>query len=126
MLLEAVATRLRGAARDADVITRFGGDEFVILQASIRSLDQAEKLSPRAYSTHSQVPTIWTDTKLFLSPHWGRAAKSRIEQDQFLRDADMALYQAKSEGRGTGAGLKQNWPPAPERAEISKSICAVR
>ena len=40
MLLEAVAERLRGAARDADVITRFGGDEFVILQASIRSLDQ--------------------------------------------------------------------------------------
>ena len=37
LLLEAVATRLRDAARDAGVIARFGGDEFVILQAPIKS-----------------------------------------------------------------------------------------
>jgi predicted signal transduction protein with EAL and GGDEF domain len=47
MLLEAVADRLRENIRDADVISRFGGDEFVILQA------------PRL----SAAPTIWTDTR---------------------------------------------------------------
>src|SRR6202046_3744953 len=45
MLLEAVAERLKNAIRDADVISRFGGDEFVILQAPIKSLDQAESLA---------------------------------------------------------------------------------
>src|SRR5208282_3739765 len=39
MLLEAVAERLRTSIRDADVISRFGGDEFVIFQAPIKSLD---------------------------------------------------------------------------------------
>ena len=48
MLLEAVAERLRGTVRDVDVIARFGGDEFVILQAPIKSLDQAESLATRA------------------------------------------------------------------------------
>src|SRR5271170_7184767 len=42
MLLEAVAERLRANIRDADVISRFGGDEFVILQVPIKSLDQCE------------------------------------------------------------------------------------
>ena len=40
MLLEAVAERLKNTIRDADVISRFGGDEFVILQAPIQ-LDRA-------------------------------------------------------------------------------------
>jgi diguanylate cyclase (GGDEF)-like protein len=47
MLLEAVAERLKNAIRDADVISRFGGDEFVILQAPIKSLEQGEALATR-------------------------------------------------------------------------------
>ena len=101
MLLEAVATRLRGAARDADVITRFGGDEFVILQASIRSLDQAETLATRVLNALAGTYDL-DGHKVVVSASIGvAAAKSRIDPDQFLRDADMALYQAKSEGRGT-------------------------
>ena len=47
MLLEAVAERLKDAVRDAGVIARFGGDEFVVLQAPIKLLDQAEALAKR-------------------------------------------------------------------------------
>ncbi len=47
MLLEAVAERLKNAIRDADVISRFGGDEFVILQAPIKSIEQGEALATR-------------------------------------------------------------------------------
>ena len=101
MLLEAVAERLRGAARDADVITRFGGDEFVILQAPIRSLDQAETLATRVLNALAGTYDL-DGHKVVVSASIGvAAAKSRIDPDQFLRDADMALYQAKSEGRGT-------------------------
>ena len=49
LLLQAVARRLQRRGSDADVIARFGGDEFVILQAPINSLDQAEP----SLNTHS-------------------------------------------------------------------------
>jgi diguanylate cyclase (GGDEF)-like protein len=101
MLLEAVAERLRGAARDADVIARFGGDEFVILQASIKSLDQAEALATRVLNALAGTYDL-DGHKVVVSASIGiAAAKSQIDPDQLLRNADMALYRAKSEGRGT-------------------------
>jgi diguanylate cyclase (GGDEF)-like protein len=101
MLLEAVAERLRTSIRDADVISRFGGDEFVIFQAPIKSLDQAEALATRAL--HALAGTYDLDGhKVVVTASIGIAvAKNRIDPDQFLRNADMALYQAKSDGRGT-------------------------
>ncbi len=101
MLLEAVAERLQTSIRDADVISRFGGDEFVILQAPIKSLDQAEALATRAL--HALAGTYDLDGhKVVVTASIGIAvAKNRIDPDQFLRNADMALYQAKSDGRGT-------------------------
>jgi diguanylate cyclase (GGDEF)-like protein len=62
MLLKAVAERLQSTVRDADVISRFGGDEFVILQAPIISLEQGEALATRV-STRSAAPTISTATR---------------------------------------------------------------
>jgi diguanylate cyclase (GGDEF)-like protein len=101
MLLEAVAERLRGAARDADVIARFGGDEFVILQAPIKSLDQAEALATRVLDALAGTYDL-DGHKVVVSGSIGiAAAKSQIDPDQLLRNADMALYRAKSEGRGT-------------------------
>jgi len=101
MLLEAVAERLRTSIRDADVISRFGGDEFVILQAQIKCLDQAEALATRVL--HALAGTYDLDGhKVVVTASIGIAiAKNRIDPDQFLRNADMALYQAKSDGRGT-------------------------
>ena len=101
LLLEAVARRLRDAARDADVIARFGGDEFVILQAPIKSLDQAEALAIRVLNALSGTYDL-NGHKVVVSASIGiAAAKSQTDPDQLLQNADMALYQAKSEGRGT-------------------------
>ncbi len=101
MLLAAVAERLRQAVRDADVIARFGGDEFVILQAPIKSLDQAEALA--TYALNALADTYDLDGhQVVITASIGIAvATHRIDPDQFLRNADMALYRAKSEGRGT-------------------------
>jgi diguanylate cyclase (GGDEF)-like protein len=101
MLLKAVAARLQGAARDADVVARFGGDEFVVLQASITSIDQGEALAQRVLNAVGGIYDL-DGHKVAITASIGIAvAKSRIDTDQFLRNADMALYRAKSEGRGT-------------------------
>jgi len=101
MLLEAVADRLRNSVRDADVIARFGGDEFVILQAPIKTLDQAESLATRVLEAVGGTYDL-EGHKVVLTASIGIAvAKNRIDPEQFLRNADMALYWAKAEGRGT-------------------------
>jgi len=101
MLLVAVAERLQTSIRDADVIARFGGDEFVIFQAPITSLDQAEALATRALNALAGTYDL-DGHKVVVTASIGIAvAKNRLDPDQFLRNADMALYQAKADGRGT-------------------------
>jgi diguanylate cyclase (GGDEF)-like protein len=101
MLLEAVAERLKNAIRDADVISRFGGDEFVILQAPIKSLEQGEALASRVLNALAGTYDL-DGHKVVVTASIGIAlAKSRIDPEQLLRNADIALYQAKADGRGT-------------------------
>ena len=101
MLLEAVAERLKNTIRDADVISRFGGDEFVILQAPIKSIEQGEALASRVLNTLGGTYDL-DGHKVVVSASIGIAlAKSRIDPEQLLRNADIALYQAKSDSRGT-------------------------
>jgi diguanylate cyclase (GGDEF)-like protein len=101
MLLEAVAERLKNTIRDADVISRFGGDEFVILQAPIRSIEQGEALATRVLNALAGTYDL-DGHKVVVTTSIGIAlAKSRIDPEQLLRNADIALYQAKADGRGT-------------------------
>jgi diguanylate cyclase (GGDEF)-like protein len=101
MLLEAVAERLKNTISDADVISRFGGDEFVILQAPIKSLEQGEALATRVLSAVAGTYDL-DGHKVVVTASIGIAlAKSRIDPEQLLRNADIALYQAKADGRGT-------------------------
>ena len=101
MLLEAVAERLRHAIREADVISRFGGDEFVVLQTSLKSLEQGESLAARILNTLGGTYDL-DGHKVVVTASIGiAAAKTPLDPDQFLRNADLALYQAKSDGRGT-------------------------
>jgi diguanylate cyclase (GGDEF)-like protein/PAS domain S-box-containing protein len=101
MLLEAVAKRLVNAAGDAGVIARFGGDEFVVLQAPITSPQESESLAQSILTNLGGTYNL-DGYEVVASASVGIAiAESKIDPDQFLRNADMALYRAKSEGRGT-------------------------
>ncbi len=101
-LLKIVAERLRGLVRESDTIARMGGDEFVIVQAAIEDPAEATSLAQRvikllseAYDIDGHQAVIGVSIGISVGPGDGSSP------DQLLRNADLALYRAKGDGRGT-------------------------
>jgi diguanylate cyclase (GGDEF)-like protein len=101
-LLRTVAERLRGLVGEADTIARMGGDEFVILQATIADPADATSLAQgvidalsEPYDIDGQQAVIGVSIGISVGPGDGS------NPDKLLRNADLALYRAKSDGRGT-------------------------
>jgi diguanylate cyclase (GGDEF)-like protein len=101
-LLMIVAERLRGLVRESDTIARMGGDEFVIVQAPIADPAEATTLAQQViawvsepYDIDGQQAIVGTSIGIAVSPGDGLAP------DKLLRNADLALYRAKGDGRGT-------------------------
>ena len=100
-LLKCVAQRLQHAVRSSkDVVARFGGDEFAIIQFGIKSAADAEKLAKRIveivgkpYRDKGREMHVGVSLGIALYPGDGHDA------DTLLTNADMALYRGKSEGR---------------------------
>ncbi len=100
-LLCAVADRLRAMLRPEDFVARFGGDEFVVFQQNIKSTEEAAGLARRIVDHLSERYKI--DNHLVeIGASVGIAMTSPdISADTLLKNADMALYRAKADGRGT-------------------------
>jgi diguanylate cyclase (GGDEF)-like protein len=100
-LLCAVADRLRAMLRPEDFVARFGGDEFVVFQQDIRSNEDAAILARRIVDHLSERYKI--DNHLVeIGASIGIAMTAPgISADTLLKNADMALYRAKADGRGT-------------------------
>ena len=101
-LLCAVAGRLREMLRPEDFVARFGGDEFVVFQQNIASNEDAAGLARRIVDRLSERYKI--DNHLVeIGASVGIAVTSPagISADTLLKNADMALYRAKADGRGT-------------------------
>ena len=101
-LLKLVADRLRGCTREPDTIARLGGDEFAIIMTQLRQPSDAAVLARRIRASISkpyQVDghQIVSDISIGISI----APIDGTEPDQLLKNADMALYGAKADGRGT-------------------------
>ena len=105
LLLEEVAKRLSSSIRKNDSVARFGGDEFVILLESIsqdiddtasQTLSIAENIlsiikEPYQLATHQYKATISIGITLFNNQD--------SSKEELLKQADIAMYQAKAEGR---------------------------
>ncbi len=100
-LLCAVTARLRRLLRPQDFVARFGGDEFVVFQRGIHSTEDAASLARRIVDRLSERYEI--DHHLVeIGASIGIALTSpNITADVLLKNADMALYRAKADGRGT-------------------------
>jgi diguanylate cyclase (GGDEF)-like protein len=101
-LLKEVATRLRSCLRESDTVARLGGDEFAIVQVGAsepqHSVTVAQRIidalsAPFDLGGHQVV--IGTSVGVVLAPD------DSDDPDRLLTLADMALYRAKGDGRGT-------------------------
>jgi len=105
-LLKAVADRLRacippGEGQVRNLISRFGGDEFAILQTGIRRPEESAALASRVVQA-LQEPFSVNGQEIFIGTSIGIAlAQRHMNSSQILKNADMALYHAKADGRGT-------------------------
>jgi diguanylate cyclase (GGDEF)-like protein len=101
-LLCAVAERLSASVREEDTVVRLGGDEFAIVQIGAEQPRQAISLAERLIEALSQPfqlgahqVTVGTSVGIALDTRHGANAET------LLKSADMALYRAKADGRGT-------------------------
>jgi diguanylate cyclase (GGDEF)-like protein/PAS domain S-box-containing protein len=99
--LAAVAGRLSEVLRPADTAARLGGDEFAIFVEDISSPDEALRIGERVL-TAVQKPLEFGNRRLSLRSSLGVALAERGKQasDELLRNADVAMYRAKSQHRG--------------------------
>jgi diguanylate cyclase (GGDEF)-like protein len=101
-LLCTVADRLREMLRPDDFVARFGGDEFVVFQPRIKSIDDAATLARRIVNRLSERYEIDQHlVEIGASIGISTTSSSGANVDVLLKNADMALYRAKGDGRGT-------------------------
>ncbi|WP_375263880.1 EAL domain-containing protein, partial [Palleronia sp.] len=101
LLLKAAAERLRRKVQEGDTISRLGGDEFAVIQACGEQPAASRSLARRMIETLSEPfdieghqISIGTSVGIAVAPGDG------TDPGQMLKNADLALYRAKSDGRG--------------------------
>ena len=101
-LLEEVAARLKESVRDVDLVGRLGGDEFAIVAEDLDAPEDAMRLARRvctalgeAYHVNGHEITTSASIGIAIGPLDGEPA------DTLLKNADLALYRAKEDGRNT-------------------------
>lgn len=101
LLLLSVAERLATCVRDTDCVARLGGDEFAVLSLDRNQPEQAEALGARIIEVLSR-PYLIKERTISISASVGIAVAEGpdFDADLLLKQADLALYQAKARGRG--------------------------
>jgi diguanylate cyclase (GGDEF)-like protein len=133
MLLITVADRLRAVVRPEDTVARLGGDEFAVLLDAAEGLDDARGVADRITQAMLH-PFYLAGVHTVMGASIGiAAADASASAEALLRDADIAMYAAKAQGKGRCAvyaaefaaenlgrlQLKSDLSQALERGELS-------
>jgi diguanylate cyclase (GGDEF)-like protein/PAS domain S-box-containing protein len=98
--LRVAARRIIACLGPGDTVARVGGDEFAVLIEDVRELAGAARVAERILAALRQ-PLQLTSSEVTLRASVGIAsARATQEPDELLRNADIAMYQAKSQGKG--------------------------
>ena len=100
--LKAVSKRLRECLGEMDTVARFGGDEFGILFLDAKSPEAVSRIASRLVEVVSQ-PVDFNGQRIVSSVSIGVTLSTTDgeNEDELIKNADLALYRAKSDGRGT-------------------------
>jgi diguanylate cyclase (GGDEF)-like protein len=100
-LLRGVAARLDGVVRGADALGRLGGDEFVVISDQISVAAGPELIAQRLLDALQQPFKLGPEgnSKVTVTASIGIAMGNRISAEDLLRDADIAMYRAKWDGK---------------------------
>ena len=120
-LLVMVAERLAERLRPGDTIARLGGDEFAVLLEELREPGDAARAAQRLLDA-LEAPFELRGREFYLSASIGIAA-GRGDAETLLRDADLAMYRAKSRGKGRYAVYEPGMHTAiVERLELEVDL----
>jgi diguanylate cyclase (GGDEF)-like protein len=120
-LLREVAVRLVASIRPGDTAARFGGDEFAILLEDVEDQAAAEQVALRILGA-LKAPLQIAGRDVFISASIGIAMDAASAGDM-IRDADLAMYRAKSEGKGRHAVFESAMHVAVvERADLEADL----
>jgi diguanylate cyclase (GGDEF)-like protein len=103
-VLVTVARRLVRACRASDTVTRFGGDEFVLVVDDVDGIENVDRVAARVVESMT-APIVVDGAELWISASVGVAVAgglgsvARSTTDGLVRDADTAAYRAKEAGR---------------------------
>jgi len=119
--------RLRRELRERDTVARLGGDEFAILRSHVEKPEEVSDLLARLlavfgepFALDGHTVTVGTSIGVALAPGDGS------DPDRLLKNADMALYRAKAEGKPRSGFSSRTWTHASRRGGGWKPTCARR
>lgn len=100
-LLIEVTAQISNLVRKSDIVARLGGDEFAVILQKLKNKQEAEKLAARIIKEISK-PHIINGHQIIIGASIGIEFVEGPEtsSDEVIRNADLALYKAKNDGRG--------------------------
>jgi diguanylate cyclase (GGDEF)-like protein len=125
-LLISVGRRLQDHVRSTDLVTRIGGDEFMIVLGEVASVSHALDMANRLRSCLRE-PFVVNGTEFYVSASVGLSFAAgddpTTDAEVLVREADTAMYQAKDAGRDSVAVFDESMrAKVSERVELEKDL----
>ena len=100
LLLQEVARRLRGCLRESDAVARLGGDEFVVLLPALQDPAYVEVVAHKILDAiGGSFEVLGQEFVVTASIGVATFPKDGLDEQAFMKNADIAMYQAKAEGK---------------------------